>query len=214
MKVIPAVNETTFDKVKEKIFAIRDTLEALNVHIDVTDGKFTAHQTWNDVKDVVDLRFIVNNFDFNLGIHLMVENPDEIIDKWLEAGVHTIVAHFEKIKDLKNILEKCEKKKVNFILALNPSTSIEEVGDIGRFKHILLLAVNPGTAGQEFQEIVLEKIKQLRKKGFGGKIIVDGGINPNTAKKVKDAGADVIVAASYIWNSINPKKGYEELKAI
>jgi ribulose-phosphate 3-epimerase len=214
MKVIPAVNEPTFEKVKEKIFAIRDTLEALNVHIDVTDGKFTPHQTWNDVKDVVDLRFIVNNFNFNLGIHLMVENPDEIIDAWLEAGIHTIVAHFENIKDIKTILEKCEKKKVNFILALNPSTNVEEIGDIGRFKHILLLAVNPGAAGQEFQDVVLEKIKRLREKGFGGKIIVDGGIEPNTTKKVKDAGADVVVSASYIWNNIDPKKGYEELKAI
>ncbi len=78
----------------------------------------------------------------------------------------------------------------------------------------MLLAVDPGSSGQQFNEITLDKIEQLRRKGFGGKIIVDGGINPETAKKVKSAGADVIISASYIWNNISPGKGYEELKAI
>ena len=214
MKVIPAINEPTFEKVKEKIFATRDMLEALRVHVDVTDGKFTPHKTWNNAKDLINLRFITNNFNFNLGVHLMVEDPDEMIDEWFGAGMHAIVVHFERAKNLGLIMEKCARASVDFILAVNPSTGIEELGDPKRFKNILLLAVDPGSAGQEFQENTIDKIKQLREKGFGGKIIIDGGINRETAKMVKLAGADVVVSASYIWNNIDPKKGFEELKAI
>jgi len=214
MKVIPAINEPTFEKVKEKIFATRDVLEALRVHIDVTDGKFTPHQTWNNAKDLIDLRFITNNFNFNLGVHLMVEDPDGMINEWFKAGMHAIVVHFERAKDLNSIMKKSAKAGVDFILAVDPGTGIEALGDLKKFKNILLLAVEPGSAGQEFNEITIDKIKQLRETGFGGKIIIDGGINPETAKKVKDAGADVVVSASYIWNNISPKKGFEELKAI
>ncbi len=214
MKVIPAINETTFEKVKEKIFATRDILAALRVHIDVTDGKFTPHETWNNVKDLIDLRFITNNFNFNLGVHLMVNNPDEIIDSWFNAGMHAIVAHFETIKNIDLIIEKCERMGVEFILAVNPSTPINAIGDLKKYKNIELLAVDPGSAGQEFQEITLNKMKELRDGGFDGKIVIDGGINLETAKKVKVAGADAIVSASYIWNNISPKKGFEELKAV
>lgn len=214
MKVIPCINEPTFEKVKEKIFATRDVLEALRVHIDISDSKFTPHKTWNNAKDLINLRFITNNFNFNLGVHLMVENPDEMIDEWFKAGMHAIVVHFERAKKLALIMEKCAEASVDFILAVNPSTGIETLGDLKRFKNILLLAVEPGSAGQEFEEITIAKIKQLREKGFGGKIIIDGGINPETAKKVKMAGADVVVSASYIWNNVNPKRGFEELKAV
>jgi len=214
MKVIPAINENTFDKVKEKIFATRDILGALRVHIDVTDGKFTPHQTWNNVKDLINLRFITHNFNFNLGVHLMVNNPDEIIDSWFNAGMHAIVAHFETIKNIDLIIEKCARMGVEFVLAINPSTPIEAIGNVNKYKNIELLAVDPGSAGQEFQEVTMSKIKQLREKGFGGKIIIDGGINLETGKKIKEAGADAIVSASYIWNNINPKKGFEELKSL
>ena len=214
MKVIPAINEPTFEKVKEKIFATRDMLGALRVHIDVTDGKFTPHQTWNNVKEIIDLRFITNNFDFNLGVHLMVNNPDEIIDDWLKAGMHAMVVHFETAKDLKLIMDKCQKAKTEFVLAINPSTGIEALGDLNRFKNIQLLAVEPGSSGQEFNQINIQKIKQLREKGFSGKIIIDGGINLDVARQVKAAGADAIISASYIWNNISPKKAFEELKAV
>jgi len=213
MRVIPAINESTFDKVKQKIFAARD-LGAMRIHIDVTDGKFTPHKTWNNAGDLIDLKFITNNFNFNLGVHLMVNNPDEIIDEWFKAGMHAIVVHFEAAKNLDALMKKCVEAEVEFVLAVNPATPIAALGDLKKFENILLLAVDPGLAGQEFQEITLEKIKQLKEGGFGGKIIVDGGINPATARKAKSAGADTVVSASYIWNNINPKKGFMELRSV
>lgn len=213
MRVIPAINEPTFDRVKQKIFAARD-LGAMRVHIDVTDGKFTPHKTWNNIKDLIDLKFITNNFNFNIGVHLMVNNPDEIIDEWFKAGMHALVIHFETAKNIETLIKKCAKAKVEFVLAVNPATPIDALGDLKRFENIQLLAVDPGLAGQEFQEITTEKIKQLKERGFGGKIIVDGGINPEIARRVKAAGADTVISASYIWNNINPKRGYMELKAV
>jgi ribulose-phosphate 3-epimerase len=213
MKVIPAINEAKFEKIKERLFAARDFGE-MNLHIDVTDGKFTAYQTWNDVRDLLELRFIANNFGFKIGIHLMVQNPDDLIDSWFKAGMHAAVIPFETIKNLEIIMEKCRKNEVMFILSVNPSTQIDSLGDIKRFEHIQLLAVEPGAAGQNFQDVVIDKIKKLREKGFSGKIIIDGGINPDTARRVKFAGADVVISASYIWNNADPKKGYEALKAI
>jgi ribulose-phosphate 3-epimerase len=128
--------------------------------------------------------------------------------------MHAIVAHFETIKNMDLIIEKCERMGVEFVLAVNPSTPIKALGDLKKYKNIELLAVDPGSSGQEFQEITIDKIKELRERGFDGKIVIDGGINLETAKKVKAAGADAIVSASYIWNNINPKKGFEELKNI
>jgi ribulose-phosphate 3-epimerase len=213
MRTIPAINEPTFDKIKEKIFSARD-FGATGVHIDVADGKFTTHKTWNNVKDLIDLRFIVNNIEFNLGVHLMVDNPDEIIDEWLKSGAHTIALHFAKVKNIEMIVEKCKKAEVSLELVIGPSVSVEDIKDFNKVDNILLLAVEPGLAGQQFQEDTLNKIKQLRERGFNGKIIVDGGINLETAKKVKEAGADIIVSASYLWNNINPARAYGKLRAI
>ena len=213
MRTIPAINEPTFDKVKEKIFIARD-FGATGVHIDVADGKFTTHKTWNNIKDLIDLRFIVNNIEFNLGVHLMVDNPDEVIDEWLKSGAHTIALHFAKVKNIGMIIEKCKKAKVSLELVIDSTVNIENIADLKIVDNILLLAVEPGLAGQQFQENTLVKIKQLRERGFNGKIIVDGGINPETAKKVKEAGADIVISASYLWGNINPARAYGKLRAI
>jgi ribulose-phosphate 3-epimerase len=213
MKVIPAINEPNFEKVKDRLFAARDFGE-MNLHIDVTDGKYVKHQTWNNIKDLTELKFVANNFGFKIGIHLMVENPDDIIDDWFKAGMHAVVIQFDTVKNMEVIKEKCRQNDIMFILAVNPSMPVDALGDIKRFEHIQLLAVDPGASGQPFQEIVIDKIKKLRESGFSGKIIVDGGINPDTARRVKFAGADVVISASYIWDSENPSKRYQELRSI
>ena len=213
MKVIPGINELTFEKVKQKIFDAED-FGAPRVHIDVTDGKFTTHQTWNTAKDLLDLRFMINNFNLKLGVHLMVENPDAVIDEWLNVGIKDVVVQFETIKNLDVIMQKCQRAGASFVLCVAPSTSIEQLGDLKKFLDIELLAVDPGASGQGFQESVINRIKELRAKGFAGKIIIDGGINLETIKKVKEAGADVIVSTSYIWDSPSPARAFKQLLTV
>ncbi|MEK7593130.1 MAG: ribulose-phosphate 3-epimerase [Patescibacteria group bacterium] len=229
MKIIPAINEADFSKIKEKLEKAKE-IGADWAQIDVADGKFTSHKTWNQPKDLSDAKGQLS--DVNLELHLMVENPQEVIDDWIKAGAKRIIIHHEAAVDsakkhldnnetdvLNFILEKCEANGVELGLAINPETSAEELTPhLDKIRFIQILAVNPGLAGQQFQVSTLDKIKfikELNDTYFGSIIVeVDGGINLEMAKLCKQAGADILAAASYIWNSENPKAAFEELNRI
>lgn len=229
MKIIPAINCGNFECVKEKLKKSAEFSDW--AQIDIADGKFTVHKTWNNPSEL--------NFKLNLEIHLMVENPQDAIDNWLkafrqnsgQAGAKRIIVHFETIKDsaaknpendlsdiLNFILEKTGAENIEIGLAIAPKISVEEIIPyLNKINFIQVLTVDPGLAGQKFQPQILDKIKFL--KSLGGKhqdivVEVDGGINPETAKLCQEAGADIAVAASYIWDSENPKAAFEELSAI
>ena len=151
----------------------------------------------------------------NIEAHLMVENPEAVIKDWILAGAKRIVIQLEAIDSVKAraVLEIADKVEIG--LAVNPETPIEDaLPYLENFKFILILGVNPGLAGRPFNEKILEKIKFL--KNYYPNVIIeaDGGINLETAKLVKEAGADIVVSASYIWGSQNPEKAYQELTVI
>jgi ribulose-phosphate 3-epimerase len=101
------------------------------------------------------------------------------------------------------------------MLAINPETAVNElIPYLKFFNHFQILGVNPGKAGQEFRSEVLEKIKFLRERSKSATIEVDGGVTPEVVRLVKKFGVDIIVSASYIFNSPDPKKAYEELQGI
>ena len=235
MKIIPAVNEVDFSKIKEKIEKAAEFFPSAEgwIQIDIADGKFTPHKTWNNPRALRELR--IQNSELrklNLEIHLMVENPQDVVDDWIGAGAKRIIVHHEAIVDsakkhsnnnetdvLNFILEKCKVNGVEFGLAINPETSAEELTPhLDKIRFIQILAVNPGLAGQQFKAETLDKIKFIKEldDAYFDSIIVevDGGINLEMAKLCKKAGADILAAASYIWNSENPKKSFEELNII
>ncbi|KKR89124.1 MAG: Ribulose-phosphate 3-epimerase [Candidatus Wolfebacteria bacterium GW2011_GWA2_42_10] len=232
MQIIPAINCGNFECVKEKLEkAVKFSPPADGgVQIDIADGKFTTHKTWNNPEELLAAGGQLS--DVNLEIHLMIENPSKTIDNWFKTGAKRIIIHLEAIRkeakgnpenneiDIINfILEKCEANGVEFGLAINPETSVEElVPHLDKVKFIQILAVNPGLAGQKFQPQILEKIKFLKNLNFSDYantiIEVDGGIDLETAKLCKEAGADVLAAASYIWNSQNLKEAFEELSQV
>lgn len=216
MTVIPAINETSFEEVKKKIKVAEDFGAtaadggASWIHLDVSDGKFTKNILWNNPSDLSNVKGQLSNV--NLEVHLMVQNPDEVLDQWLDAKVKRIIVHLESVRDLDVMKMKCVAFGAELFLAIKPDTPVEHFfsheGDANGF---LILAVNPGLAGQKFQENQLEKIKALRQKFPDAKIEVDGGVNLENAPKIKSAGADILVSASHIWNSENPKQAYENL---
>lgn len=227
MRIIPAINCADFECVKEKFLEAAEFSDW--VQLDIADGKFTPHKTWNNPQELSDNRGQL--LDVNLEIHLMVENPQDAVDNWLEAGTKRIIVHLEAVKnsaegnsdndesDIINfILAKCEAGGAELGIAINPDTPAEKLSPyLGKIKFIQILAVNPGLAGQKFQPRILEKIKFL--KSLGGKhqditVEVDGGINLETAKLCQEAGADVLAAASHIWDGENPKTAFEELAKI
>lgn len=212
MQVIPAINETDFGKVSEKIGLAAEFSKW--VHIDVADGKFTKNILWNNPQELKDLRAASCEPRVNIEVHLMVRNPEEVLKDWLKAGIQRVVVHLETAKNMDYIKEQCGMAGVELVLALDTDASAEEYSAHRGVKSFLILAVEPGFAGQKFQDNQLAKIMTLRQKMPDVRIEVDGGVNLETAPKIKEAGADVLISASYIWDNKDPKAAYEKLKAI
>src|SRR3989344_5216045 len=208
MFVIPAINAKNFKEAKKQI---EEAVKFTDfIHLDVTDGKFSPAIIWGSPKDFLKLPKV------HYEVHLMVNNPELVIEDWLKAGINRVIVHFEVLGAdfLQNtkFLKKYEKK---IILAINPGTPAEKLLPyLTEIEQVLILAVKPGWAGQKFSVEVIHKIQFLRKAAPGVKIEVDGGINLETAKLCKEAGADIVVSASYILNSDNPKEAYAKLSGI
>ncbi len=218
MKIIPTINCGDFACVAEKL---KKAVEfgAEWVQIDIADGKFTAHKTWNQLKDLEKLKIENWKLKINLEVHSMVENPLVVIGDWIKAGARRIIVHLEAVK----VLEFQSLKVLSGVeigLAINPDTSVENLipflsASINRSRNFVqILAVNPGLSGQKFQPQVLDKIKFLKKKFSDVIIEVDGGINLETAKLCQEAEVDILAVGSYIWESGNPQEVYKELAAI
>lgn len=208
MKIIPAINCGNFECVKEKLEKAAEFSGW--VQIDIADGKFTPHKTWNKPEELKRLRT-------NTEVHLMVENPPAVIDDWAKAGARRVIVHLEAIADdrLQTAYYGLQNKDFEFGLALNPETPAEKLlPHLDKIKFVLLLAVAPGASGQKFQPQVLEKIKILKAGRLDVIIEVDGGINLGTAELCKKAGADIVAAGSYIFESSNPRTAYERLAAL
>lgn len=198
------------------------------LHIDVADARFTYNKSWGNPEELKNLLEKHREFQFNMEVHLMVEEPEEAIKKWVDLPIKRVIVHLEAIKDqrfrkkkmspdhvIENILKRCVSRGIEVMLATNPESNLENEKEwLEYFTAHQVLAVRPGPAGQSFLMPVLGKIKLLREQFPNATIEVDGGINLETAKICKEAGADILVAASYIFDSSNPKEKFEELSKI
>ena len=206
--VIPTINCADFGCAKERIKEI--TSFSSWVHIDVADGRFTDNITWANTNELISLKS-----QLKIEAHLMVKNPEDLIEPWLIAGAKRIIVHLETIKNIDKILELCAKYKADVVLSLDPEVNIKDVEPyLSKFNHFQVLAVNPGPAGQNFNKEAINKIKFLRQKMPNATIEIDGGINPDTAKLAKEAGANIFAAASYIFSHEDPKTAFETLSSI
>ena len=213
MKVIPAINCKDFKCVKEQIKKAVEFLPKNEwIQIDVGDGKFTKAKAWGEAQQLRDLRFEIKALNnLNIEAHLMVENPEEQIEKWARMGAGRVIIHAEAVnsENFKKIILKF-KNKIG--IAINPKTPIENlVPYLDKIKFVQLLAVKPGFSGQKFDKIILDKIKFLKENYPKILVEIDGGINEETVKLVKKAGADMVVSGSYIFKSKNPKEAYKKL---
>lgn len=212
MITIPAINARFFEEAQRQLKVISGFAEW--VHIDVVDGAFSPHLTWSNPEELPKLK--IENSKLKIELHLMVANPESVIDTWLRTGlVKRAIVHLEAMTDSVYILEKCKKYGVEAMLAINPGTDVERLlANKDDFRYFQILAVNPGWAGQKFDPKIIDKVRFLRKNMPDAIIEVDGGINAETAKLVKEAGANIIVSASYILDNQNPKAKYEELSRL
>ena len=172
------------------------------IQIDVMDGHFVPNLTFGPGV-VRALRKSVNLF---LDAHLMIDNPQSFLEEFARSGANRIIVHEEVAKDLPAVLQSIRKLKVEAGVAINPKTpvgAIESVLDIADC--VQVMTVHPGFAGQRFMEDQLAKIQRLKKeidqRHLKTSIVVDGGIDPNTAPLAVRSGATVLVAGSSVYNS-------------
>ncbi len=178
------------------------------IHFDVMDGKFVKDKTF-------DSEFVKSIHADNIkkDVHLMIKQPEKQVDKYIKAGADRLSFHAEAVKSPKKLIEHIQKKGVRAGIAINPSTDLKKIGkllDIVDF--VLVMTVKPGKPGQKLIKKTLTKIKSLRKKKPTLSIAVDGGINAETARQAIEAGADVLVAGSYVFKSPDPKIAVDILR--
>lgn len=216
MEVIPSINCLDFECALGEVKSSSGFLpEGGWLHLDVADAVFTFHKSWGDPK-----KFLVLSSQFprfNWEIHLMVEGPEKVAEEWLEAGAKRLIVHVEAINrdSAEAILTLAKEYGASVMLSSNPETPGENLKPyLPMFSEFQVLAVTPGWSGQQFLPLVLDKIKFLRREKPDAIIEVDGGINPGAVELVKAAGANAVVAASYLFEAVDKKAAFEELKRV
>lgn len=201
IKMAPSILSADFARLLEDVKKV-EKAGCEYLHIDVMDGHFVPNITLGPCI-VKALRKDVNMvFD----AHLMIENPDNYIKDFADAGCDIIVVHEEACTHLHRTIQNIKSHNVKAGVALNPATPIENIKYVLKdLDMVLIMTVNPGFGGQSFIEGMIDKIKELKalieEQGLDVDIQVDGGIKPSNVDKVVKAGANVIVAGSAIFNS-------------
>jgi len=206
---------------KEKSIKTIYDLEASGTnyfHIDVMDGNFVKNNTEDLMREYTE--YIKQVANTPIDVHLMVKDIVSYSKVYIDMGVNSIIFHIEALKNEKEVLKLISYIKENNVkvgVTLNPKTPIEEIYPYLPYIHsVLVMSVEPGEGGQEFIKESLDKISKLNifayENGYDVDIAVDGGINEKNAKDVINAGANILVAGSYITKSEDYKKAIENLK--
>ena len=174
-------------------------------HIDVMDGVFVPNISFG----IPVIKAIKKNTEKTMDVHLMIVNPDRYIKTFKEVGADILTVHYEACSHLHRTLQAIKAEGMQAGVALNPHTSVDLVKDtIKDIDLVCIMSVNPGFGGQSFIENTYDKVKELKSliksKGANTKIEIDGGVNSKNAPKLIEAGADILVAGSFVFRSENP----------
>lgn len=206
IKIAPSILSADFGRMNEEIASIEPFSDL--IHVDVMDGHFVPNLTFGAP--------VVKCFKHKLPLecHLMITNPEKYIKDFAEAGAETITIHVEATgSKTSEVLKQIRALGVKPALSLNPPTPIEAVRPyLDEVDMILVMTVNPGFGGQVFIEDCLAKISTLRKWKPNLEIGVDGGINAETASLAIKAGANILIAGSYIFKAKNREEAIEKLR--
>lgn len=182
------------------------------LHIDVMDGVFVPNISFG----FPILEAIVPICRKPLDVHLMIVEPDKFIDRFAALGIEFMNVHYEVCNHLHRTLGAIREKGMRPAVTLNPHTPVEVLYDIlPMVDMVLLMSVNPGFGGQKFIEQTIDKTRRLKQmiaeKGYKILVEIDGGVNLETGKKLVEAGADALVAGSFVFNSSEPLQIIERL---
>lgn len=179
------------------------------LHIDIMDGIFVPKKAFQ-IETVRHLRRL-SRLPFD--VHLMVVNPEDCLEAYVEAGADALFLHVEALKRPEEALDKAEGLGVRCGLALNPETPASAIEKaLPKLDLILVMTVKPGLPRQKFMPEVLPKISEIRRVKPYADLAVDGGINPSTAPLAVKAGANILVAGSAVFDKPDPVKAIEDIR--
>ena len=208
IEIIPSINVATFEEVQRRIALAEPYVSWC--HLDVTDGVFSAHETWRDPADLSRLQT-----KLKMEVHLMVQEPEKMIEQWLVPPIARVIVHVEAMRDPELIIKKCHDAGREIGFAIKPGTSWEVLKPwLEKIDLAMVLRVNPGASGQSMPSEMLEEISHLREACPRCTIEVDGGVTLDNARRACTAGAAILVAGSMIFNASDMGQVIHNLKNI
>lgn len=211
VELAPSILSADFSRLAEEV-AAAERGGGTVIHVDIMDGHFVPNITLGPPV-VKSLRKVTK---LPLDCHLMIENADEFIPDFAEAGANWISVHYEACRHLHRTLELIREHGMQPAVVINPATRVDLLIDIlPMVHHVLVMSVNPGFGGQNFIPFSLDKIRRLhqlrRELGLSYRIEVDGGVAHDTIASIVQAGADLLVAGNAVFGNGHPEKHAREL---
>ena len=209
--IAPSVLAADFSNLQRDIEMINKS-EADWFHIDIMDGVFVPNISFG----MPVLRDIKKHAKKTLDVHLMIVNPDQYIETFASLGADILTVHYEACTHIHRTIQAIKSTGMKAGIALNPHSSVNQLKDIIKdIDLVCLMSVNPGFGGQSFIENTYNKIKELKEliqsSESSCQIEIDGGVTNKNAKKLVEAGANILVAGSYVFKSSKPSKTISKL---
>lgn len=205
IQVIPAILEERLDDIKQKVERIRPYTDI--IQLDVMDGEFVPNETfYRSPRLLADL-------PITMEVHLMIERPSLFLRQWALPNVKRLIVHEEAVSNMAECMHIVRDAGKEFAVAINPETSTFVLKEyINELDMVLIMGVNPGFSGQQFQKDVLEKIKEVKHMRPDVLVEVDGGVSVENRDMIVEAGVDILAAATAIWKSPDIGKTIAELR--
>lgn len=208
IRISPSILSLPLAEISENLQEIQEEIDF--VHIDVMDGKFVTNQT----DGIGMFQIAKESCHLPMDVHLMVENPRDVIPNYQGAAIITFHREaVETIEEAEQLLKEIKHLGAKAGISIKPNTSVTTIQELlEEVDLILIMTVEPGYGGQKWIPETLQKIEELRNKGFTKWIEVDGGIHTENAKLVREKGADILVSGTAIFSASDKRKVIKELK--